>query len=202
MTLSQTFGLLSGLIALLGYAFYFRQMAKGESTPNPASWGIFFLAGVINTFTYLTVVKGNIWQTLFIIVITICLFCVLVYSLFKGRFTKVKSLEVLIFLMAIGIGIFWQISDNARLANLLLQVIYVIAYIPTFVGLIRGTAKENYVAWLTCVVAYTFATLALLVDFPEDWIAFVSPVVNGILGNGIVVLLIVLASKKSSTKIK
>ncbi len=201
MTLSQILGLLSGFTALIGYGFYFRQMAKGQSTPNPSSWGIFFLAGIINTFTYLTVVKGNIWQSLFIIVITLCLFSVLVYSSIKGQFTKVKGLEVIIFLLAMGIGIFWQISDNARLSNLLLQGIYVIAYIPTYVGLIKGTAKENYLAWLICVVSYSFATLALFADYPDDWIAFVSPIVNGILGNGLVVILIILYSKRETIKV-
>jgi hypothetical protein len=196
MTLPQIFALLAALTMLLAYGLYFRQMAKGQSTPNPSSWLIFFLAGVINTLTYFTVVQGNIWQSLFTIVVTLCLLGVLIYSLFKGKFTQIKSLEIVIFLLALGIGVFWQITDNARLSNLLLQVIYVIAYIPTYVDIVKRRTKENYLAWLFDVIAYSFATLVLIVDVPNDWIAFVSPILNGIMCNALVVILIILYKKK------
>ncbi len=195
MLLSQIFGTLSGVFALVAYAMYFRQMAKGDSTPNPVSWLIFFLASVINSFTYFSVVQSNIWQSLFVIVITACLFAVLVYSLFKGKFTKIHPLEIATFVLAILVGIYWQMSDNARIANLALQAIYVIGYIPTYVGLIKGYAKENHASWAVAVVAYIFATFSLVANFPADWIAFVSPILNGIIGNGIVIYLILRAKR-------
>jgi len=195
MILSQLFSVIGSLAILSAYGIYFKQMKKGKSTPNPASWGIFFLAGLVNTLTYLSVVEGNIWQSLYVITVTICLFGVVIYSLSKGNFTKVRSLEIVTFIIAIGIGIFWQIADNARVANLLLQSIYVIGYIPTYIGIINNTAKEKYTAWLLAVLGYSFATLSLISDWPSDWIAFVSPILNGILGNGIAVILIVVFLK-------
>lgn len=190
MILSNIFGGIAGVTALVAYGYYFKQAVRGQSTPNPSTWLIWFIAGVINTFTYFAVVDGNIWQSLFVIVVTFSVLVILVYALFKGKFTKIKSLEIAIFLMALSIGIFWQITANDRISNLLLQSIYVISYIPTVTGLIRGSGKEHYASWLTAVISYTFATLALITNNPGDWIAFVSPVVNGILGNGLVVLLI------------
>jgi len=195
MILSNIFGAIAGLTALVAYSYYLKQAVRGQSTPNPSTWLIWFIAGVINTFTYFTVVGGNIYQSIFVIAVTFSVLVILVYSLFKGRFTKIKSLEIIIFLMAIGIGIFWQVTANDRISNLLLQSIYVISYIPTVTGLIRGTGKEHYVSWLTAFISYTFATLSLITNNPGDWIAFVSPVVNGILGNGLVVLLILQQNK-------
>lgn len=197
MLLSQIFGALSGVFALISYGIYFRQIAKGQSTPNPASWLIFFFASIINSFTYFSVVESNIWQSLFVFVVTICLFGVVVYTSIKGSFTRVKALEVMVFISAILIGVFWQLSDNARIANLVLQIIYVVSYIPTFVGVANGTAKENHVAWAVAVVAYLFATFSLVANFPADWIAFVSPILNGIICNGIVVLLILKRKKRN-----
>lgn len=201
MTHSQIFGALGGIGALAAYGLYFRQMIKGQSTPNPISWGIFFLAGLINALTYLTVVKGNLWQSLYIIVITSCLFFVLLYSTIKGRFAKIKTLDLILFILAISIGVFWQITHNARLSNLLLQSIYVIGYIPTYLGIIRKSAKEEYQAWLVAVIAYTLASFALVFDWPTDWIAFVNPVLNGIIGNGIVVILILIVKNSNPQNI-
>ncbi len=190
MTISNFLGLLSGVTALLAYAFYLKQAIKGQSTPNPSSWAIWFLAGIINTFTYFSVVNGNIWQSLFVVAITFSILIVLVYSLFKGKFTKITNLEVVIFLMAIAIGIFWQITSNDRISNLLLQSIYVISYIPTIIGITSGRAKENYNSWLIAVIAYFFTTLSLITNYPGDWISFISPILNGMLGNGLIVYLI------------
>lgn len=195
MILSNIFGVLAAITALIAYGFYFKQAIKGQSTPNPSTWLIWFIAGIINSFTYFTVVRGNIWQSLFIVAVTFSVFIILLYALFKGKFTKIKSLEIVVFLMALGIGIFWQITANDRISNLLLQCIYVISYIPTVIGLIKGTGKEHCASWLTAVISYTFATFALLTNYPKDWIAFISPIVNGILGNGLVMILILSQNK-------
>lgn len=191
MPLSSLLGALSGLMALVAYGFYFRQAVKGQSTPNPSSWGIWLFAGIINAFTYFSVVGGNIWQSLFVMAVTFSVCVVFIYSLFKGRFTKVTWLEILIFVLALAIGIFWQLTSNDRISNLLLQSIYVLSYIPTVVGLVTGRAKEHYASWLAAVIASLLATLSLLVDFPGDWIAFVSPIVTGLMGDGLVLWLVV-----------
>ena len=195
MILSSIFGTLAGIAALVAYGFYFKQAVKGQSTPNPSTWLIWFIAGIINTFTYFTVVGGNIWQSLFVIAITFSVFIILAYSLIKGKFTKFKTLEAVIFIMALGIGFFWQVTDNDRIANLLLQGIYVISYIPTIAGLIKGTGKEHYMSWIVAAISYSFATVALITNYPGDWIAFVCPVVNGVIGNSFVAALILLPPK-------
>lgn len=197
MILSNILGALAGVTALIAYGLYLKQVIKGWSTPNPSSWLIWFIAGVINTFAYFAVVNGNIWQSLFVIAVTFSILVILIYSLFKGRFTKIKTLEIVIFLMALAIGLFWQISANDRMSNLLLQSIYVISYIPTVTGLINKTGKEHYASWVTAVISYSFATLALVLNYPGDWISFVSPVVNGILGNGVVVITILTLNRKT-----
>jgi len=187
-------------MVLVAYGFYISQAVKGQSTPNPASWLIWFIAGIINAFTYFAVVEGNIWQSLFVITVTFAVLVILIYSAAKGRFSRLSRLDVIIFVLAIAVGIFWRTSENDRIANLLLQGIYIISYIPTFSGLVKGTAKEHYASWTAAVVAYSFATLALVVDTPGDWIAYVSPVVNGVIGNGLVVLLVLFQQKSLSVK--
>ncbi len=190
MNISNLLGALAGVAALLAYAAYLRQALRGESTPNPASWGIWFLAGIINAFTYFSVVKGNIWQSLFVIAVTVSVGVVLCYALLKGRFSKITGVEKIIFALALCVGLFWQLTTNDRIANLLLQGIYMISYIPTLVALINARARERPTSWLIAMCSYTLATAAVASNFSGDWIAFISPVVNGLVGNGLVLTVI------------
>lgn len=198
MNLSNIFGLLAGIIALIAYGFYFKQVVKGQSIPNPSSWAIWLLAGIINTFTYFSVVKGNLSQSFIAISVTFSVAVIFIYSLFKGKFSKISGIEIIIFLLSLGIGIFWQLTSNDRISNLLLQGIYVISYIPTISGIIKGTGKEYPVSWITAVIAYIFSIISILLNFQGDWIAIIFPLVNGIIVNGLIVLLIFHKQSKKS----
>lgn len=198
MDISYIFGLIAGITALITYGLYFKQTLKGQSTPNPSTWAIWLLVGIINAITYFSVTNNNIWQSFIVFTVTISVFVVFVYSLFKGKFSKISKTEIIVFILAIAIGIFWQITSNDRISNLLLQVIYVISYIPTINGIIKGTGKEHYIAWIAAFIAYLFSTISVGFDPQVDWIAFVHPIVNGLLGNGIVAVLVFYKNRKLS----
>lgn len=192
MNISNFFGLIAGITALITYSLYFKQILKGQSTPNPSTWAIWLLVGIINTLTYFFITNKNLWQSLILIAVTFSISIVFIYSLLKGKFSKISNIEIIVFILAIATGIFWQITSNDRISNLILQVIYVLSYIPTISGLVKGTGKEQYVAWLVAFIAYLFSTISLILGSQVDWIAFIHPLVNGLLGNGVVAILIIL----------
>jgi hypothetical protein len=192
MNISYLFGLIAGITALITYSFYFKQTIKGQSTPNPATWIVWLIVGIINAITYFSVTGNNLWQSLIVFAVTFSVFIVFVYSLFRGRFSKISGIEIISFILALGIGIFWQITSNDGLSNLLLQGIYVISFIPTIIGIIKGTGKEHYVAWVWAFTAYLFSTISIAFGASVNWIAFVHPIVNGLIGNGTVALLIII----------
>ncbi len=185
------FGLSAGVIAIIAYGFYFKQLLKSESTPNPASWAIWLLAGLINTFTYFSITNQNIWQSLIVIVVLFSTLVIFLYSLWKGKFTKVSKVEVTIFVSALLVGIFWQTTANYRVANILLQLIYLLSYIPTIIGIFSAKAKENPTSWTIILFGYVFSTLSICFGPHSDWVSFLNPVVNGLLGTGLVVFAIV-----------
>ena len=188
--ISYLFGLIAGITALITYSLYFRQTLKGQSTPNPSTWAIWLFVGIINTITYFSVTNNNLWQTFVVIAVTFSVSIVFIYSLFKGKFTKVSKIEIIVFILALAIGIFWQITSNDRMSNLLLQGIYAISYIPTVTGIIKGTGKEHYIAWIAAFIAYSFSIVSVATGPQVDWIAYVHPIVNGLIGNGIVIVLV------------
>jgi hypothetical protein len=177
MNISYLFGLIAGITALITYSFYFKQTIKGQSTPNPATWIVWLIVGIINAITYFSVTGNNLWQSLIVFAVT---------------FSVLSGIEIISFILALGIGIFWQITSNDGLSNLLLQGIYVISFIPTIIGIIKGTGKEHYVAWVWAFTAYLFSTISIAFGASVNWIAFVHPIVNGLIGNGTVALLIII----------
>lgn len=189
MDLSQFFGLLAGLTALLTYFFYFKQVLKNKSTPNPATWVVWVVVGLINVLTYFAVTGDNWWQSFIVIAVFFCMTGVFIYSIFKGKLSRLSSVGIVSLILVIIIGVFWQVTANDRIANLLLQGIYLISYIPTGVGILRGTVKEHHTAWIIAFTAYVFSVFSVYTGPPADWVAYAHPVINGLLCNGAIVLL-------------
>ena len=196
MLASIIFGILASVLAIITYIFYFYETKKGATYPNPSTWLIWLLAGLINTLTYFLVVKGNIYQSLIAITVTLCQFTVFFYALTKRKFSKITKIEVFVFTFAVIIGIYWQITDNFRVANLALQLIYLISIIPTVSGLLSGRGKEHYLPWLIVIFAYISATLSVATNFQGDWLALAFPVVNGIIVNGVTLAAILYTNHK------
>jgi len=190
MDISSIFGLMAGITALLTYIFYFKQTLKGQSTPNPSTWIIWLFIGIINSITYFSLTDNNLTQSLLVFAVTFSVCSICIYSLFKGKFSKISKIEIIVFVLAVTITIFWQLTANNRISNLLLQGIYVISFIPTILGLMKGTGKENHLAWSIGVVAYSLLIISILFDPQVDWIALVHPIVNGIICNGFIVGLV------------
>lgn len=197
MTISNFFGLAAGMAALVTYGLYLKQTLKGESTPNPSTWAIWLLIGIINTATYFTVTQGSLWQSFIVAAVTFSVSVVFIYSLFRGKFSAISKIEIAMFVLAIIIGIFWRVTANDRAANLLLQAIYVISYLPTFAGIIKLTAKEHYTAWVVAFIAYVFSVISVATGRQADWVAYVHPIVNGLIGNGLVVVFIFYTKRRS-----
>lgn len=189
MDISHFLGLLAGITALVTYFFYFKQVIKNRSTPNPATWIIWVIVGLINLLTFFSVTGNNWWQSFIVIAVFFCMLGIFLYSILRGKISKISVVGYISLILAIIIVGFWQITSNYRISNLLLQGIYVISYIPTGVGIIRGTVKEYHIAWIIAFFAYVFSIGSIWTGPPADWIAYAHPVINGLFGNGIIVAL-------------
>src|SRR3989344_5580677 len=109
----QIISIIAGLFNLVAGSGYLRQVIKNESTPNPATWIIWVVVTILNTATYFSVVGENSWIALSSGITALMIFIIFVTSLFKGKFTKLNRIDTVALILAIGIGIFWQVSGNA-----------------------------------------------------------------------------------------
>lgn len=185
----QLLSILSGITAILVYYIYYKQVKSNSSTPNPSSWAIWALVMIINAFTYQEVLQDNPIKGLLAYVTVLCVVIMFSYSLKQGKFTKPNMLDIVIFCIAIAIGFFWKTTGNAFISQIALQTILFISFIPTITGLLSGKAKEEAKPWLIAVLAYMFSIASILWEWNGNWIELAFPIVNGILGNGIVGLI-------------
>lgn len=195
--MEQTLQISGSLILLLVYFFYLKQTIKGQSTPNPGTWVVWFVIMGINTITYFKVVNDDYLKTAIVFIGFIGITSIMIYSLFKGKFAKLTKIDLILLFLSIIIGIFWQISENAKISNLLLQIIIFISFLPTAIGLMQNRLKEKHLPWTLAAIAYFFQTISLLINYDGNIYQLFLPIINGILGNGLIPIILIFKSIKN-----
>ncbi len=196
--MAQVLSTLASLTLVVVVFLYLRQVVRGSSVPNPATWLIWVVVSTMNTITYFSVVHGNVFEWTITLVATLGLTAIFLYSLIRGKFGRIGEEEILCTALAFGIGIFWRTTGDAIMANIFLQAIFLISFLPTMIGLVRGTLREKPLPWTLATIAYSLLILAILADW-EDGSGYklIHPIVNGLIGNGGAALTIWWTNRKS-----
>ncbi|MBU1083418.1 hypothetical protein KKE14_03220 [Patescibacteria group bacterium] len=185
--MSEVFAILSGLFMIAVGIVYFKQVIQGTSTPNPATWSIWVLTTSLNTGTYLSVAEGDWFKTSTTLACAIQCVVVFLYALFKGKFGKLDKTEIICLVCSIIIGTLWRITGNAILANILLQLVFVISFIPTVVGVLKKELREKQLPWDLAVMSHTWLVVSIVASWHTGSVyELFYPIIGGILGNGAV----------------
>ncbi len=159
----ELISIIAGLFNVGAGSFYLKQVVKNESTPNPTTWVIWFVVTILNTATYFSVVE-NPWIALSSSVTALMVSLIFILSLFKGKFTKLNRIDIVSLVLALGIGVFWQVSGNAVASNLALQAIFIISFYPTIHGLLKGESKERPFPWFLGCCSYVLQIINVLLS--------------------------------------
>jgi hypothetical protein len=178
---------LANIFLFATVTLYFINIIKKGVTPNPATFFVRTGVGFMNCVSYFAVVEKDYFKISSLIISTIGMFLIFFYSLWKGKLTKLRTIDVICGISAIIIGIIWKTTGNSILANLLLQSIMLLAFYPAIDGVRKGIAKEKALPWIFATVSYVFMTIAII---GNGWEAFIHPVISGIIGNGSLALVI------------
>ena len=197
--MSDFISVLASIMLAICIASYYYFTTKDKAKPNPATILVWWAVSILNFGSYFKVVNENYYKAAIAVVLTIGLSAVLVYAFRNGKFSRLAKEDMYCVGFAVIIAIFWAISGNAKVSNLLLQIIIVVSFFPTIRGLIQGTGQEQNLTWNLAVVAYILQTIAVYLDPEQTWISMAYPVINGIIGNGAVSVVIYFTRNRTKT---
>jgi len=135
---------------------------KKEIKPALAMWAFFTLAVIMSLITYLGEGNFSIWDNILnttdiILVTTVSIF-IFIYG---DKSSKFNTFDIGCLIAVLTIVVFWIISKNHLITNLLIQIILVISYFPVIRRLFK--LKENtepFSVWIAMMLAPMLALLS------------------------------------------
>ena len=123
---------------------------KGVTHPTLMTWVMFFIAIVLSFSTYWSSQNHDLLSNIcnagdlilvLGVIIVIAVFC-------KNVRFSINNTEIICLSMSFVVLIFWKITKAHELSNIILQIIMVIAYFPTFYQILKvSEISESPITW-------------------------------------------------------
>ena len=135
---------------------------RQEIKPALAMWLFFALAVIMSLVTYLGDSNFSLWDNILNTTDIILTGSVTVFIFIYGdHSSKFNRFDIGCLIAVILIIVFWIITKNHLIANLLVQTIIVIAYFPVVRRLlITKENTESFIVWIGMLIAPFFALLS------------------------------------------
>lgn len=152
------FGVVTVLIGLVSYSFYFRGIFRGKTKPDAYSWLIWgFLATII---FFAQVTKGGgagTWATALTAVVCL-LIAVIAFSRDDGHIKVIDKISLVG--ASVGIGL-WYYTKNPLFAVLLAIMVGALGFVPTFRKAFSKPHEETAITYFLNAFKFAIALLAL-----------------------------------------
>lgn len=160
-------GALSLAIGTVSYIFYFRDILRGRTKPDGASWFIWGLLAAITFFAqFSSGGAAGAWITAFTAVVCII---ISVFAFYLGH-GKVKEIDwISLFLALGGVGL-WLYTNNPLLAVVIVIVVGAIGFIPTFIKAFYRPQEETGITFAMNASKFAVAVFALGSLHPVTWL--------------------------------
>ncbi|MBI5732841.1 hypothetical protein HY967_02695 [Candidatus Jorgensenbacteria bacterium] len=152
----------AGLVCALlftAYSRYIIQIVRHEVAPTLSSWMMWVFATGLNVSSYLVASDQDVLSGTYLIVDAIgCVLIVGAVILWSYQGFVLKPFERYYLMVAVGIGIFWWLSHDAFMTNVLVQGLIALGYAPTVHNIVASKKhSESYVTWLFFLAASSVA---------------------------------------------
>jgi len=151
-------GLLTVLIAILSYSFYFRDMFKGKTKPHTLTWLIW---GLLNTFIFMQQLTHGAgpgaWVT------AVAGFANLLIFVFSFKYGE-RRITIIDWICLIGAAILlvlWLQTSDATLSVMLASLIFVVGFIPTIRKAWSKAHEETAITFALNSLKFFIALFAL-----------------------------------------
>ena len=126
-------GMLAGILHLIAFAIYNKQMLNGTSKPNAASWTLWAFLTLLNFSSYF-VMSGDWVKSILPMASSLACILTFLFSLYKGKLSKLDLFDCSALVIGIISGFAWWYFSSATYANLILQAAILISFVPTYRG--------------------------------------------------------------------
>ena len=151
-------GMISVLLAVIGYTFYFKDFFKGKTKPHAFSWLVWsILAGVAFFGQVIGGGGAGSWITGFTAMMSLVVFF---FAIFKGekRITLSDKLSLLgAFIALLG----WYVTNDILVAVVLVTFIDGMGFYPTFRKSYLSPTEESLLIYVLASVKFVIALFAL-----------------------------------------
>ena len=133
---------------------------RGEIRPNAVTFLIRSIVAIMNMITYFLMTDKEIFKSLIMVMSTVSLSSIFITCLVKNGIGNMSPFDKACGILSIVAIIIWKTSDHT-VANITIQLIIVLASIPTMLGVVSGRNKEIPLPWMMATAAYVLNIIAL-----------------------------------------
>lgn len=175
MDISIVLGVLAGILHVLAFAIYNRQMLQGTSQPNSATWTAWVFLTVLNLSSY-AVMSGDWVKSILPLIASIACILTFLFSIHRGKMSKMELWDGLALGIGIISGLVWWYYKSATYANLILQASILVSFVPTCRGVWNDPRKEKALPWYLWSSAYLLSIIVVALRWRNQYQDLVYPI--------------------------
>ncbi len=187
MDLAVSLAIFAGVLHIVAFAIYNRQMLHGTSVPNAATWTLWAFLTVLNASSYL-VMSGDIVKTILPAASSLACILTFVYAGARGKLSRLDGWDRVALVVGLVSGFVWLRYHSATYANLILQISVAISFVPTCRGVWNDSRVERPAPWFIWSSAYVFSMAVVALRWRGQYEDLVYPL-NGLVLHAVVGLL-------------
>ena len=185
--MTWVFAIASGIAYILAYLDYNRQVIKGATRPNGATWLIWSVISIVSATSYLKA-SGDVWKSVIpLLNIGLCT-ATFVLAVYLKNIKWPDKMDYVALAIGIIAALVWKHYGSARYANLIVQLAVLAGFVPTWRGILKDPTCEQARPWIIWMVGYILALIVVTLRWNGQWIDAVYPVMCIVLHASIPIL--------------
>ena len=175
MDLTLLLGIAAGLLQLVSFALYNRQIFRGTSRPNTATWTLWAFLTVLSASSY-AVMTADLAKYFLPVASALATLCTFGYSLFAGKFRRMDFWDWLVLAFGMIAVFVWWWFQSATYTNLIVVGAVAISFIPLYRAVWKDPTVEKALPWYLWATAYGMITLVVVLRWTGQYQDLVYPI--------------------------